>query len=78
MLAGVSLGALGALHAATTFPGTWAALFLQSGSFFRPESDAHESGFAGFDAITRYVGDRWRRALSPHDCLDISMTVGLS
>ena len=55
VLAGVSLGALAALHAATTFPGTWAALFLQSGSFFRRESDGHESSFAGFDAITRYV-----------------------
>ena len=44
-----------ALHAATTFPGTWAALFLQSGSFFRRESDVQESSFVGFDAITRYV-----------------------
>jgi enterochelin esterase-like enzyme len=75
VLAGVSLGALGALHAATTFPGTWAALFLQSGSFFRPDCDAHERGFAGFDAITRYVG-ALETGAEPGDCLDISMTVG--
>jgi len=77
VLAGVSLGALAALHATTTFPGTWAALFLQSGSFFRRESDEHESSFAGFDAITRYV-QSLDDAPPPTQRLDIGMTVGLA
>ena len=77
VLAGVSLGALAALHATTTFPGTWAALFLQSGSFFRRESDEHESSFAGFDAITRYV-QSLDDAAPPTQRLDIGMTVGLA
>jgi enterochelin esterase family protein len=77
VLAGVSLGALAALHAATTFPGTWAALFLQSGSFFRRESDVHESRFVGFDAITRYV-QSLDDAPEPTKRLDIGMTVGLA
>ncbi|MBV9593318.1 MAG: esterase [Actinobacteria bacterium] len=54
-LAGASLGALAALHAAHTHPGVFAALFLQSGSFFRPTHDAHESGFAGYPAIVDFV-----------------------
>jgi enterochelin esterase-like enzyme len=77
VLAGVSLGALGALHIATTFPGTWGALFLQSGSFFRPACDAHESAFTGFDAITRYV-QSIDEADESAPYLDISMTVGLA
>ena len=36
VLLGQSLGALAALHAAWTAPGTFAGLMLQSGSFFTP------------------------------------------
>ena len=38
-------GALAALHAEWTIPGTFAGLFLQSGSFFTPEPDPQESKF---------------------------------
>ena len=48
VLAGASLGALAALHAVMAEPGTANALFLQSGSFFRPSLDSHESSFAGY------------------------------
>jgi len=54
-IAGASLGALAALHAAVTRPGTVDALFLQSGSFFRPDTDPQEKSFAGFAAVTRFV-----------------------
>ena len=36
---GASLGALAMLHAQRRFPGAFAGLFLQSGSFFRPRLD---------------------------------------
>jgi len=55
VIAGASLGALAALHAAATRPGTAAALFLQSGSFFRPDTDGQEKSFAGFAAVTDFV-----------------------
>ena len=40
---GASLGGLAMLHAQRRFPRTFGALFLQSGSFFMPRYDAHES-----------------------------------
>lgn len=52
---GASLGALALLHAHRRFPGTFAGLFLQSGSFFLPRYDAHESGFARYQRIVRFV-----------------------
>ncbi len=52
---GVSLGALAMLHAQHTHPGTFDALFLQSGSFFTPRLDPQESGFGGFAAVTEFV-----------------------
>lgn len=52
---GASLGALALLHAQRRFPGTFAGLFLQSGSFFLPRYDAHESGFARYQRIVRFV-----------------------
>jgi enterochelin esterase-like enzyme len=77
VLAGASLGALAALHAVTICPGPWAGLFLQSGSFFRPASDAHERGFSGYPAITDFV--RKLETYGPTaDRLDIGMTVGLA
>jgi enterochelin esterase-like enzyme len=53
---GASLGALAALHVHRLHPGTFGALFLQSGSFFRPRLDRHESGFPRFGRIARFVG----------------------
>lgn len=73
-LAGASLGALAALHAAVTQPATVAALFLQSGSFFRPDLDAQERSFGGFKAVTDFVAS----LDSSGPPLRIGMTCGLA
>lgn len=52
---GASLGALAMLHAHGRFPGAFAGLFLQSGSFFDPELDGHEHRFSGYAAVTRFT-----------------------
>lgn len=53
---GASLGGLALLHAHHRHPGTFAGLFLQSGSFFRRRSDPQESGFGRFARVDRFVG----------------------
>jgi enterochelin esterase-like enzyme len=53
---GASLGGLAMLQAQRIWPGTFAGLFLQSGSFFVPRYDRHESGFPRYRRITRFVG----------------------
>lgn len=55
VLMGQSLGAVAALHAAWTSPGTFAGLFLQSGSFFTRELDPQESGFEFWPQVTGFV-----------------------
>lgn len=55
VLMGQSLGALAALHAEWTHPGTFGGLFLQSGSFFTADLDPQESGFGGFAAVTDFT-----------------------
>jgi enterochelin esterase-like enzyme len=55
VLLGQSLGALAALHAAWTAPGTFGGLMLQSGSFFTPELDPQESDYSYFDRVTGFV-----------------------
>ena len=64
---GASLGALAALHAHVRNPGLIGALFLQSGSFFRPRLDSHEEGrFPRFGRIVRFVGQvHGRTGLAP-------------
>jgi len=52
---GASLGALAMLHAQRQHPGTFGALFLQSGSFFHPRHDAHERRFAQYERVVRSV-----------------------
>ena len=52
---GASLGALAMLHAQRRHPGTFGALFLQSGSFFTPQFDSQESGFPRYQRIVRFV-----------------------
>jgi enterochelin esterase-like enzyme len=52
---GASLGALAMLHAQRSFPRTFGALFLQSGSFFMPRYDAHERRFVRYARIVRFV-----------------------
>ena len=53
---GTSLGALAFLHAHRTHPEIADRLFLQSGSFFDPRHDAHESRFSGYDRVVAFVG----------------------
>jgi enterochelin esterase-like enzyme len=55
VLMGQSLGALAALHAEWTHPGTFAGLFLQSGSFFTPELDPQEKDFELYGDITAFT-----------------------
>lgn len=52
---GASLGALAMLHAQRRHPGTFDALFLQSGSFFHPRHDAHERRFSHYPRVVRAV-----------------------
>jgi enterochelin esterase family protein len=52
---GASLGALAMLQAQRAWPGTFAGLFLQSGSFFVPRFDRQESGFPRYGRIVRNV-----------------------
>jgi enterochelin esterase family protein len=59
---GASLGGLAWLHAQRRHPRAFAALFLQSSSFFRPRHDGHESGFAHFERIVRFTGEVDRAA----------------
>lgn len=54
---GASLGALAVLHAHRHAPGTFDALFLQSGSFFTPDLDPQEARFSRFGPVTRFVVD---------------------
>jgi enterochelin esterase-like enzyme len=55
VLMGESLGALAALHAAWTTPGTFGGLFLQSGSYFTGDLDPQESGFEFWSEVTGFV-----------------------
>lgn len=57
---GASLGGLAMLHAQRRFPRLFSGLFLQSGSFFIPRYDRHESGFSRYTRITRFVRDTLR------------------
>ena len=52
---GASLGALAMLHAHVRHPGTFGALFLQSGSYFTLQYDQMEEGFRYFRRIVRFV-----------------------
>jgi enterochelin esterase-like enzyme len=65
VLMGQSLGAVAALHAEWTHPGTFAGLFLESGSFFTPELDAQESGYAHWKPVTTFVAAVLQAAEAP-------------
>jgi enterochelin esterase family protein len=54
---GASLGALAMLHAHVRHPGTFAGLFLQSGSYFTLRYDRMEEGFRYFRRIVRFVSN---------------------
>jgi enterochelin esterase family protein len=71
---GASLGALAMLHAHHRYPELFAGLFLQSGSFFAPRFDAHESGFVRYARVVRNVQAMLReRAWRPRP---VAMTCG--
>jgi enterochelin esterase family protein len=62
---GASLGALAMLYAQRRHPAAFAGLFLQSGSFFVPKYDRHESGFSGYRRIIRFVGSTAEATSAP-------------
>ena len=61
---GASLGALAMLHAHAR-RGVFVGLFLQSGSFFVPRHDAHESRLPRYRRIVRVVRELYRDAGPP-------------
>jgi enterochelin esterase-like enzyme len=75
VLMGASLGALAGLHAEWTHPGTFAGLFLQSGSFFTTDTDPQESGFSHFAEVTGFVRTVLAADTAPSTPL-IGMTCG--
>jgi enterochelin esterase-like enzyme len=72
---GASLGGLAMLHAQRRHPGTFGALFLQSGSFFTPRFDAHESRFPRYQRIVRFVRETLRSGPHP-DPVPVTLTCG--
>src|SRR5947207_8261919 len=59
---GASLGGLAMLHAQRRYPDAFGGLFLQSGSFFIPRLDRHESPFRRYLRIVRFTGKLHRAA----------------
>lgn len=72
---GASLGALAMLHAQRRHPGSFGALFLQSGSFFTPRFDAHESRFPRYLRIVRFVRAALRERVHA-DHVPVALTCG--
>jgi enterochelin esterase family protein len=75
VLMGASLGALAALHAEWRHPGTFDGLFLQSGSFFTPETDPQESKFEYYAQVTRFVNQVLTATTAPSTPV-VGMTAG--
>ncbi len=73
---GASLGALAMLQAQRTWPGTFAGLLLQSGTFFTPRFDRHESGFSRYGRVVRFVRGVLR-ASGHEDPVPVAMTCGI-
>jgi enterochelin esterase-like enzyme len=72
---GASLGALAMLVTQRRAPGTFAALFLQSGSFFMPRFDSQESGFPRYARIVRVVRRILRATEHPRP-IEVQLTCG--
>jgi enterochelin esterase family protein len=70
---GPSLGALAMLVTQRRAPGTFGALFLQSGSFFMSRFDSHESGFPRYERIVRVVRRMLRTTAKP---IPVQLTCG--
>jgi enterochelin esterase family protein len=75
VLMGASLGALAALHAEWRFPNTFSGLFLQSGSFFTPQTDPQESKFEYYAEVTGFV-EQVLRATEAPSAPPVGMTAG--
>jgi enterochelin esterase family protein len=75
VLMGASLGGLAALHAEWRYPGTFAGLFIQSGSFFHVRYDADGAGFSRFWRITSFVTEVMQAAPTRFP-IPITMTCG--
>jgi enterochelin esterase family protein len=74
---GSSLGALALLHAHWTYPGRFAGLLLQSGSFFHEDTERYERGFRRFDRVSRFV-DRILKGRGRPARIPLTMTCGLA
>jgi enterochelin esterase-like enzyme len=72
---GASLGALAMLHVQRRHPRTFGVLFLQSGSFFTPRFDAHESRFPRYGRIVRFVRAVLLQRAHP-DPVPVALTCG--
>jgi enterochelin esterase-like enzyme len=74
---GASLGGLAMLVTQRRAPGTFAGLFLQSGSFFMPRFDAQESGFVRYARIVRVVRRILRAREHPRP-VPVALTCGVA
>jgi enterochelin esterase-like enzyme len=63
---GASLGGLAMLHAQRRHPAAFAALFLQSSSFFMPRFDHMEKAFPRYGRIVRFVRAVMREQAAEH------------
>ena len=75
VMMGASLGALAALYAEWNHPGTFAGLFLQSGSFFTLETDPQEAKFEYYAEVIGFVNSVLAATEPPSRPL-IGMTAG--
>jgi enterochelin esterase-like enzyme len=75
VMMGASLGALAALYAEWNHPGTFAGLFLQSGSFFTLDTDPQESRFEFYAEVTGFVRSVLSATESPCHPV-VAMTAG--
>ena len=73
---GASLGALAMLHAHRRHPHALQALFLQSGSYFTPETDGQESGFSRFARIAPVVRGVLRMRRPYEHPVPVTLTCG--
>jgi enterochelin esterase-like enzyme len=76
VLLGQSMGALAALHAAWTAPGTFAGLMLQSGSFFTTEHDPQEADYEHFGQVTGFVATVLAAQRAAPKAPEVAMTCG--
>jgi enterochelin esterase family protein len=75
VLMGASLGGLAALYAEWNHPGTFAGLFLQSGSFFTLATDPQEAKFEYYAEVTGFVNQVLAATAAPSRPA-IAMTAG--